>query len=163
MIGSHLRPGPCPVSISWWVMFWHPKQRNQPWQLQTRQRALLKDLWGVAEPWFGTIADVTIAIWGKEAGVGWRRLILFMLVVWEPKTNPKKTWKFPSRRKILLSNVDLYPLWVTFLCNLWVLGVLLCTIKNITKYLSCAKTLYRFLLCASISGTFCVILVTFPR
>jgi hypothetical protein len=94
----------------------------------------------------------------KMLGVGRRWLILFFFCV-----GTQHPWKNPSRLEMLLSYVDLYPLWVTFLCGLWVLGVLLCTIKNITKYLTCAKTFYTFLWCAGISGTFCVILVTFPR
>ncbi len=76
----------------------------------------------------------------KMLGVGCRRLVLFMLVVWEPKTNR-------SHHKMLLSYVNLYFLLVTFLCGLWwVLGVLLCTIKNIPKYITCERG-RKYMLC----------------
>jgi hypothetical protein len=161
MIGSHLTTH---HSISQWDTFWHPKQMNQPRRLQTRHRAPLKDSWGVAEPWFGTMADVAMAIWGKDAGGRAAAAHLVYVGCVGTQNQPPKTWKFLSRRKMLFSYVNLYPLRVKFLCDIWLLGVLLCTIKNIPNYIiTCAKTLHRFLWCAGISGTFCIILVTFPQ
>jgi hypothetical protein len=75
-------------------MFWHRKQRNQPWKLQTRHQAPSKTYGDSLSHDFVPWWMLSWQYGAKKLGVGRRWLILFLLVVWELKTNPKNPENF---------------------------------------------------------------------